>query len=180
MVFDPFLLFIAGINYLITFHDRTQEWPQYEQVLREATAFLSDLDDDRQRLLSDKRIPGGVELIELGGEIKAGNLLLEKAKKLVGWNHETSNGQKTASIEFAARYSTAIRYQESLSECLLKLQEPRRKISLWKADISVRDAYLREERRRTCKGLAQQYIRWGTRCSTSRGTQPGPARTSRA
>src|SRR6266536_5261952 len=90
---DPFsavACLFCWMNFLRKLHNRAQKWPEYEKALKEADAFLSALESDHRRLLDTKII---LEFAELGNQIALGKDLLEKARKLVDWEKQTSHEQ---------------------------------------------------------------------------------------
>jgi hypothetical protein len=143
------------------FHDRaTEEWPKYEKTLKEAAAFLSNMEQDLRDLMDSKFPSWDMNLVELGEKIKAGQLLLEQSKKLVDWEKAPSHGQAKG-VGFAFRYSAVIENQRLLDICVQSLQGPQQRLELLKSNLRERKVYLQAKRRDTCAALARQYIEWG-------------------
>ena len=153
--FSAVACLFCWMYFLRKLHNRAQKWPEYEKALKEAAAFISALESDHRRLLDTKII---LEFAELGNQIALGKDLLEKARKLVDWEKQTSHEQMR-SAEFAFKYKTAIDNQRRLETCLGSLKGPREQIDMLKRNLEARNAYLRQKRRGTCAALARQYIR---------------------
>ena len=147
------------IAFLRKFHQRTEEWPEYEKSLKSTSILLSDLDSGRKHLSRSNLTSGGWEAADR--DIRAAESLLKKAKKLIDWDDKTSSrtGRKTKRVEFALKYTAAIEHRELLSQHREVLQQIRERVDLEETNLQEWELYLRKTRGETSTALARQHMR---------------------
>jgi hypothetical protein len=178
MCLDPvcaFLSLLWVIGSLRKFHDRTKEWPGYQQSLKNASDTLAKLDSDRNHLSSSKLCTVGWEGEDR--DIAAARLALETARKLVDWSDEACirTGLNTGSGEFAIKYKEATENQKFLKQCMDGLQEILQKTNQLTTNLEKRAKYLQETRGKTSTALAEEYMKHVITYTGVRKQTPHPA-----
>jgi hypothetical protein len=157
---DPFTAVVGlfcWMHFLRKLHHRAQEWPKYEQALKDTAALLSALERDHRRLM-DTQI--GLEVAGLGPDIASGKDILEDARKVVGWEKQASS-EPLRSVAFAFNYKTAQVNQQRLQTCLGSLRDRRKQIDQLQQTLEERHADLRKKRKAVYAALARQYLQAG-------------------